>query len=49
MTTVSALSPCFQAFIRERALPPLVLGPVLRFAFARLAAICFSLLILYLI
>ena len=48
MTTFSAVNPCFQAFIRDRAFPALVRGPVLRLAFARLAAICFTLLMLHL-
>jgi hypothetical protein len=42
MMSVFAVSPCFREFRRERALPALVLGPVLFCAFARFASTCFS-------
>jgi hypothetical protein len=42
MAKVDAVKPCLRAFCAERALPSGVRGPVERWAFARLAARCFS-------
>gem|GEM_PF-3874293 len=38
----AAVNPCLSAFMRERALPCFVFGPVDFFAFRRLAAFAFS-------
>ena len=39
ITIDSAVSPCFHAFIRDRVFPVTFLGPALRFAFSRFAAL----------
>src|SRR5262249_30157939 len=40
ITTLAALNPCFKAFHFDAARPASDLGPVLRWAFSRLASAC---------